>query len=215
MDRLPSIPFFVLLSLGAFTSAAAQPTTGASSSSTTPGTYGTDPSPGPPGTVPLIVEPLPLAPSPSDEPVRFGTPVASSHALYVEGTTMILMNSIGLHYAFRPVRGFAISAGIGTGAATGILVSASGWGGQALAHFLLGGPSSHSFEVAAGAALMKVTGSVIFSDAEDEDPQLRVFPSAFLGYRYQPLAGGLLMRAGGAWSFGYGIGLSASVGFSF
>lgn len=160
--------------------------------------------------VPVVVVPAPLA-----EPIGFGSPVESRHAIYVEGTTLAILNSIGISYAFRPIRGFAISAGFGYGSANGLIVTAKGYGGQLLAHLLLGGPSSHSFELALGGALMRIEGDLIFDETDPTDPVLRILPSAFLGYRYQPLDGGLLVRGGGAWSFGYGIGFSASVGASF
>lgn len=62
---------------------------------------------------------------------------------------------------------------------------------------------------------MLETNSTLFCDGCDTVNRLVALPSAFLGYRYHPLDGGFLFRAGAAWDFGLAIGVSVSFGAAF
>lgn len=154
------------------------------------------------------------APSPGAAPVvTMATEPASRHAIYVEATSLIVLDSIGVQYEYRPIRGFSLSFGLGLSVAVGIVVNARAFGGQMLLHGLVGGDSPSSFEIAAGLSVMTSDATLIFSDTVTRE--VGVAPALFLGYRFQPLDGGALFRVGGAWSYAFGIGLSCSVGVSF
>ena len=129
------------------------------------------------------------------------------HAVYVEATTLVLLNSLGVAYAYRPLRGFAVSGGLGVGAIIFMEVVPT-FGGQLMAHGLFGPTGSHSFELAAGAssfALIRRSG----------DLEAHGAPAGFVGYRYQPLDGGTLIRAGVGWNYGIGLGANLSLGYAF
>ena len=129
------------------------------------------------------------------------------HAVYVEATTLVLLNSLGVAYAYRPLRGFAVSGGLGVGAIIFMEVVPT-FGGQLMAHGLFGPTGSHSFELAAGAssfALIRRSGDLEGYGA----------PAGFVGYRYQPLDGGTLVRAGVGWNYGIGLGANLSLGYAF
>lgn len=81
-------------------------------------------------------------------------------------------------------------------------------------HALLGGNSDSSFEVAGGVFVGGATGNVFF-DTTYRNIGVLVEPTVFAGYRYQPLDGGALFRFGAGWSYGFGMGLSASIGAAF
>lgn len=150
------------------------------------------------------------------EPVTLATRPAAQHALYLEGNTLgAMMESLGVTYAFRPLRGLAVSAGIGGSYLTLINTSAL-YGGQVMVHGLFGGAGAGSFEVAGGAAVVVADGAAsLLTQQHSANGDVSVTPSAFAGYRYQPLGGGLLFRVGAGWSYGNGVGASVSVGGAF
>lgn len=154
---------------------------------------------------------------PPREPVTFTTRPEARHAFYVEGSTLLFTGAASVHYNWRPLRGFALSGGVGAGYATAILVGVWGFGAQVMAHGLFGGDSPHSFEVAAGASVAwaSKTWFLSWSSSSSSEGNATVLPAAFLGYRYQRLTGGVVARAGAAWTVGFGIGLAGSVGFAF
>ena len=129
------------------------------------------------------------------------------HAVYVEATTLVLLNSLGVAYAYRPLRGFAVSGGLGVGAIIFMEVVPT-FGGQLMAHGLFGPTGSHSFELAAGASSFVVV-------RRSGDLEAYGAPAGFVGYRYQPLDGGTLVRAGVGWNYGIGLGANLSLGYAF
>lgn len=136
------------------------------------------------------------------------------HAIYVSATSLVFLNSAGLNYSFRPLRGLAFSVGVGYAHAIALIAEVSSVGGQAMAHLLVGSESPHSFEVAAGLSVIETNARLLCDDC-DGTRRVAALPAGFLGYRYQPLDGGLLFRVGGAWDLGLGIGLQASFGAAF
>lgn len=151
------------------------------------------------------------------EPVTLATRPAAQHALYVEGITLgAMMGSLGVTYAHRPLRGLAVSVGFGGSYMTLLRDTSALYGGQVMVHGLFGGAGAGSFEVASGAAVMVADGTAsVLTQRRTASGDVAVTPSAFVGYRHQPLGGGLLFRVGIGWSYGNGVGPSASVGGSF
>ena len=142
---------------------------------------------------------------PSD--LGLATEPTVKHAVYVEATTLVLLNSLGVAYAYRPLRGFAVSGGLGVGAIIFMEVVPT-FGGQLMAHGLFGPTGSHSFELAAGASSFVVV-------RRSGDLEAYGAPAGFVGYRYQPLDGGTLVRAGVGWNYGIGLGANLSLGYAF
>ena len=159
--------------------------------------------------VPQEAAPVAQAAEVEEPPPDLGlaTEPTVKHAVYVEATTLVLLNSLGVAYAYRPLRGFAVSGGLGVGAIIFMEVVPT-FGGQLMAHGLFGPTGSHSFELAAGAssfALIRRSG----------DLEAHGAPAGFVGYRYQPLDGGTLIRAGVGWNYGIGLGANLSLGYAF
>ncbi|MFO0609243.1 MAG: hypothetical protein U0324_39125 [Polyangiales bacterium] len=155
-------------------------------------------------------------PAAPPEPVTFTTRPAAQHALYVEGNTLGAIGSLGVAYAYRPLRGVAVSVGAGGSYFTLLRANDAFYGAQLMVHGLIGGDGAGSFEVAGGAAVVVADGGAsLFAQGHVAHGAVAVSPAAFMGYRYQPLAGGLLFRLGAGWSYGNGVGLSAAVGGSF
>ena len=159
--------------------------------------------------VPQEAAPVAQAAEVEEAPPDLGlaTEPTVKHAVYVEATTLVLLNSLGVAYAYRPLRGFAVSGGLGVGAIIFMEVVPT-FGGQLMAHGLFGPTGSHSFELAAGAssfALIRRSGDLEGYGA----------PAGFVGYRYQPLDGGTLIRAGVGWNYGIGLGANLSLGYAF
>lgn len=218
--RRRSLPAFTLTVLCVATTASAQPAQPAPSEQSAWGASLSQPAPAQAAAAqpaPVVVvqpPPRPVAAAQPAEPASLGTVPAARHALYLEGNSLFLTGSLGVSYSYRPVRGFAVSAGFGVSYATVILASLTLYGGQVMVHGLLGGDGPSSFEIAGGAALTASEGSWYFSTTSSSGG-VSLTPSMFLGYRYQPLSGGVLFRVGAAWSYGIGIGASLSVGFAF
>ncbi len=141
-------------------------------------------------------------------PSAFTARPDARHALYLEGASFLFVGAGGVSYAWRPVRAFAVSGGVGASYVTlprwevGVL-----GGAQVMLHLLLPADTGGvwSVEVAAGGALM-----VRLDDAE-----VVPFPAAFAGVRRQPLDGGFLLRLGFTWIYGYGLGVGLSAGVAF
>lgn len=186
------------------------------------------PAPPTPASPPLWGSSLSTQPATTAPPVRYAPPPtppppvevtgatvpSARHALYLEANGLILTGSLGVTYAYRPMRSLAVSVGFGMAYATVILASLTAYGGQVMVHGLLGGDSPSSFEIAAGAALTSTEANWQFT-VGSSGSDLSVTPSAFLGYRYQPMNGGFVFRVGGAWSYAIGIGVSLSFGYAF
>ncbi|MFO0626856.1 MAG: hypothetical protein U0325_14685 [Polyangiales bacterium] len=165
---------------------------------------------------PVVAAPPPPPPvmAGADTGEGLGAVPQARHAIYLGATSLILLNSVGLNYSYRPFRGFAVSVGAGLSAAFAGFGSVSAVGGQMMAHGLFGGAGSHSFELAGGLSVVSTT-STIFCGSCDETTRLAALPSAFLGYRFHPMNGGFLFRAGAAWEFGLGVGAHLSFGGAF
>lgn len=138
------------------------------------------------------------------------------HALYLGGTTLGLSNGVGLTYNYQPLRSFAVSLGVGTSVFSSLCIFScpspiTSAGAQAMAHFFSGWQSSN-FEFALGVALVETSGAFLYDDGSRG---LRVYPSTFLGYRFQPLQGGFLFRVGAAWEYGLALGLHLGLGAAF
>jgi hypothetical protein len=131
----------------------------------------------------------------------------AKHAIYAEGTTMLLLNAVGLAYSYRPYRALALSGGLGASAIVfgGVVPT---FGGQAMVHGLFGPDGAHSFEVAGGV-------SSFFVFERNREPLWLGSPAAFLGYRYHPLDESVLVRTGVAWNYGFGFGVNVSLGYAF
>lgn len=168
------------------------------------------------GAPPPAVAPAPPPPPPvmADAGEGLGAVPRARHAIYLGATSLFVLNSVGLNYSYRPLRGFAVSLGAGLSAAFAGFAGAAAVGGQMMAHGLFGGAGAHSFELAGGLSVVS-TSSAIFCSSCDDSTRLAALPSAFLGYRYHPLDGGFLFRAGAAWEFGLGIGAHLSFGGAF
>lgn len=152
----------------------------------------------------------PLAAQDPPRPTFLQVPSAR-HALYVDLATLGLASGAALNYAFRPWRGLAFSVGFG-GAM--VLTFPASYGGQTQVHVMVGPPGPHSFEVAAGVCAGMFVNSIGGGSPESTEPAGRfdVMPVGFLGYRYQPMAGGFMLRAGLASQFLYGNGVHVSLG---
>ncbi len=117
---------------------------------------------------------------------------------------------MGAAYTYRPTRALAFSGGLGAGYVFPLMnrpddASSVSIAGQGMVHGLFGGAGAHSFESAAGVSVL--------TNPSVSDPA-SLLPSVFLGYRYQPLDGGVVVRSGLGWLYG-GIGRSGSVGYAF
>ncbi len=144
-------------------------------------------------------------------------PSIASFALYLEGTSLYAFSGAGVSLSYRPWRYFAVSGGFGVSTLLPFAEpSTTTMGGQFLGHLLLGGDGPGSFELAGGVAPVEVT-TYLMDDQGQVAPgkYLTALPAAFLGYRRQPLDGGLLVRTGIGWSYGLGAGLSLSLGYAF
>ncbi len=161
--------------------------------------------PAPSGPPVVLVQPAPAVPPMTARP-------AARHSIYVEGVTAIIANSISVNYSFRPFKFFAVSAGVGASSLF-FISEFHGIGGQLQAHLLLGRMGDSSFELHGGVALVRTTFR--FLTTEPPTPSMTALPALGLGYRYQPMDGGLLFRFGGAWSYGFGMGIQASIGATF
>lgn len=199
----------VLAALTVPATAAAQVAPTASSPALSPDAYGAPP--------PVVVS----APAPRPPPVLadaagegLGAVPRARHAIYLGLTSVIISNGVGLSYSYRPLRGFAVSLGAGLSGVIALSSGVAAVGGQMMAHGLFGGAGSHSFELAGGLSVVS-TNSGIFCSSCDSSTRLAAVPSAFLGYRYHPLDGGFLFRAGAAWEYGLAIGAHLSFGGAF
>jgi hypothetical protein len=168
----------------------------------------------PPPTVVPAPPPPPVMAADADAGEGLGAVPRARHAIYLGVTSLILLNSVGVNYSYRPFRGFAVSLGAGLSALFTGIGGVTAAGGQMMAHGLFGGAGSHSFELAGGLSVVS-TNSEIFCSSCDSSNRLAALPSAFLGYRYHPLDGGFLFRAGAAWEFGLGVGAHLSFGGAF
>ena len=169
------------------------------------------------GAPPPVVVPAPPPPpvlATADAGEGLGAVPRARHAIYLGATSLILLNSVGVNYSYRPLRGFAVSLGAGLSALFTGVGGITAVGGQMMAHGLFGGAGSHSFELAGGLSVVS-TNSGIFCSSCDSSNRLAAVPSAFLGYRYHPMDGGFLFRAGAAWEFGLGVGAHLSFGGAF
>lgn len=138
----------------------------------------------------------------------------AQHALYVSGTSLLLLNAASVNYSYRPLRVFAVSIGGGISNAFGFFTEVSAVGGQVMVHGLFGGASAHSFEAAGGVSVID-TNATLFCSGCTSARRVEAMPAAFLGYRYHPLDGGFFFRGGAAWDLGLGIGASVSFGAAF
>ena len=134
-------------------------------------------------------------------------------AMYIEGNSILMVNAVNLSVEYRAAPWLAISGGGGLGVSNLVVVSYRTIGGRVMAHAVAGKRNNH-FEAALGAGVY--TFQVIHRLLNDSarDSWAEVLPEAFIGYRYQPSNGGILVR------FGLGIthsapGLNASIGYSF
>ena len=129
-------------------------------------------------------------------------------AFYGEFTTVIILGSAVSAFEYRPTRSLSLSAGYGV-AYFSVLARLSGaaHGPRVQAHLLAGG-DSHNFEFALGGHTPLFLG-------EDGRAPFILWPSASIGYRYHPVDGGLMVRAGLAYTHGVSIGPSMSLGAAF
>ncbi len=136
-------------------------------------------------------------------------------AVYGQLTTLIVLNSIGASFEYRPIRAFSVSGGLGYG----LSVVGQSIAAQVAAHGLFGPPGPHSFEVSVGVAPTYIFDALCFFCGEETpDPRGVILPSAFLGYRYQAMdtsEDGVVLRVGPGWNYGTGIGLDLSLGYAF
>lgn len=170
----------------------------------------------PPAVVPAstALPPPPPVLAETDAGEGLGAVPRARHAIYLGLTSVIVSNGVGLSYSYRPLRGFAVSLGAGLSGVIALSTGVAAVGGQMMAHGLFGGAGSHSFELAGGLSVVS-TNSGIFCSSCDSSNRLAAVPSAFLGYRYHPLDGGFLFRAGLAWEYGLAIGAHLSFGGAF
>jgi hypothetical protein len=169
------------------------------------------------GAPPPVVVPAPPPPpvlATTDASEGLGAVPRARHAIYLGLTSVIVSNGVGLSYSYRPLRGFAVSLGAGLSGFIALSSGVAAVGGQMMAHGLFGGAGSHSFELAGGLSVVS-TNSGIFCSSCDSSSRLAAVPSAFLGYRFHPLDGGFLFRAGVAWEYGLAIGAHLSFGGAF
>lgn len=163
-----------------------------------------------------VATPSATPPASPPAPVTFMTRPSAPHALYVEANYLGAMGSLGVSYAFRPLRGLAVSVGFGESYMKLLGDEWECFGGQVMVHGLFGGAGASSLEIAGGAAVVVAEGSAsLLVQGRRDNGELGVSPAAFLGYRHQPLDGGILFRLGAAWSYGNGVGASVSLGGAF
>lgn len=155
------------------------------------------------------------ATQPAAPPVTFTTRPAAQHAVYVEANNLGPIGSLGVNYACRPIQGIALSVGVGGSYLTLLGDESTLYGAQVMVHGLLGGAGASSFEVAGGAAMVVADGRAsLLAQPHRANGEWGATPAAFVGYRHQPLDGGLLFRLGLGWSYGNGVGVSVSLGAS-
>jgi hypothetical protein len=147
--------------------------------------------------------------------VSLGWAPERQFAVYGQLTTLIVLNSIGASFEYRPIRAFSVSGGLGYG----LSVVGQSIAAQVAAHGLFGPPGPHSFEVSVGVAPTYIFDALCFFCGEETpDPRGVILPSAFLGYRYQAMdtsEDGVVLRVGPGWNYGTGIGLDLSLGYAF
>lgn len=126
------------------------------------------------------------------------------HSVFLELSTGLVTNSLAINYEYQVEP--HISLRLGAGAAVQ-LEGASEVGGTLGAQFFTAGDSR--FEGGVGASLLYGTSSVI------QPSKWTVAPAANIGYRYQPVSGGMMFRVGLSYSYNYGLPLQGSAGYSF
>lgn len=125
------------------------------------------------------------------------------NVVYLEGAGILLTGALSLNYERMISTEFSLRLGYGVG---WMIEHDPLECVQFTANYFLGG--DHKFEICAGFC-------VTSADATGAGFNSRVIPACALGYRYQPVDGGLLFRAGGAWTYAYGFPIEVSLGYAF
>ena len=129
-------------------------------------------------------------------------------------TSIFFINSLGVSVSYRLFEPLALSATVGGGVVLRFGSPVTYFAGQLMVHGLFGGVR-HFFEIAAGASLTGGDEFPIFMRPFMLNRGLALLPAAFLGYRYQPRAGGVVYRGGLALNFGFSVGTAFSMGYAF
>lgn len=137
-------------------------------------------------------------PAPDREP-RF----TAYNVIYAELATMLLTGSISLNYERAILPNLSLRAGYGMAWMFEHDVIKCG---QVMANYFVGG--DHRLEIGFGVSISN-------TDATGAGVNSNTIPAFALGYRYQPWTGGVMFRAGGAWSYGYGFPVEISLGYAF
>lgn len=146
------------------------------------------------------------------------------HAVYVEGSTLLIFNAISLNYELT-TPGLSLRLGVGTSARSGYsFVDDSGLyligscsGVIAMVYLVTGeNTGDMAFEMGFG-------GSVLFAPCKFRSAMSEqnngtgdaVYPSFAIGFRQQPKETGVFGRCGLSYTLRWGIGLTCGGGISF
>lgn len=148
--------------------------------------------------------PVPLAAQEGTSPAAGGeSRFTAYNVVYVELATMLLTGSISMNYERAILPSLGLRAGYGTAWMFEHDVIECG---QIMVNYFVG--EDHRLEIGFGVAVSS-------ADATGAGVNSNTVPAFALGYRYQPWTGGLLFRAGGAWSYAYGFPVQISLGYAF
>jgi hypothetical protein len=139
-------------------------------------------------------------------------PEPVEHVVHVDLTTLALANGISINYEHMLHENLALRIGYSASAVWMLTDSKSAHGPLAALSAMFG--DDHKLELTAGFAVVDAGGREP-PIAEEIGDGWYVSPVAFVGYRHQPEAGGLVKRVGLGMTGGYGAFLTLGVGAAF
>lgn len=132
--------------------------------------------------------------------------IPARNVVYVELATLIAFGSISVNYERQIAQNFSLRGGIGL-SWQGLSYGPdrqNGLSGLAMANLLAPfAGNEQKVEIGAGAC----AGPALIGST--------IAPALALGYRNQPLRGGLMFRLGATWVYGNGLPVQISLGYAF
>jgi hypothetical protein len=141
--------------------------------------------------------------------------ISSRNAVYVEYAGVLFLGSLSLNYESELAGAVFLRVGAGVAYTADIGLGNGGKecsGFTAMMDYISSGKdprNDNHFEPGLGASL--VNGDA--PGAADKGWFVR--PAIAIGYRYQPMAGGLMFRVGATWVYSFGLPFQASIGYAF
>jgi len=140
--------------------------------------------------------------------------VSAENAVYVEQAAFVLSRCTSINYERSVSQVVWFRFGYGSGKTGSFSGSFQGWGrGPMVMLMLLTKGGSSRFEAGAGGSFMYGRSSYNRSGARSTE--LTIHPSASVGYRFQPIIGGVVLRAGLTYDYYGGFPFQISLGYAF